>query len=73
MIVKAENGPPPPKRREGRPCKYPWKTMAVGQSFVAAGTDHHAALNMTSMAKKKYGREFTAKKTEQGTRIWRTA
>lgn len=37
MEVQIDKDIPIPANRRGRPCKYPWKELEVGDSFVFTG------------------------------------
>jgi hypothetical protein len=57
----------------GRPPKYPWAEMEVGDSFFVlnATTDNLSAAG--TMAAKRSGRKFTTRKENGGVRVWRIA
>lgn len=72
-MIKAEKGfeLPTDKPRSGRPKKYPWLTMKVGESFfVKSVATHYTAY---SAANRFYSpRRFIARKVAGGFRVWRT-
>lgn len=74
MIVPEDGIPCPDHRAAGRPVKYPYRTMEVGQSFFCEGEGGRSGCQRHA---KKTGKTFTARKwTEKGVhgyRIWRTA
>jgi len=58
----------PPKR--GGNFKYPWNSLAVGDSFlvtVKIGVISSAA----GRASKRLGRKFSCRTTDEGIRVWR--
>lgn len=62
-------------RRGGRPPKYPWRTMEVGDSFLAFGVSGHQIRNTA----RTYHRPkvFTTRTVQVhgvvGVRVWRIA
>lgn len=63
------------KKVGGRPPKYPWRTMQVGESFLTHGRSGHSLLND---ARRYYRpRRFRIKqvvcKGVLGVRVWRIA
>lgn len=61
------------KKVGGRPPKYPWRTMEVGESFLVHGRTLHSLLND---ARRYYRpRRFRTKKVMckgvVGVRVWR--
>lgn len=54
---------------------YPWREMAVGDSFVVRNERSHASLSSTAGgAGKRLGMKFTVRKQPDGSfRIWRKA
>ncbi len=67
-MVKIEKETPIPPRK-GRPIKWPWKDLAVGDSFLMRGVKiNHAG---TRTAAKRYGLKLTARTVEGGVRVWR--
>lgn len=81
IIVRADSSKPVPRKRRGRPAKYPWDSMAVGESFPMKGLTIADAVRQYWAAGKRHGRKFTAQSTGPGTRhpdeprgarVWRT-
>lgn len=62
-----------PEPRVGRPFKYPWSEMRVGDSFVSE-SNARILLNAAASYARIRGlkRKYTTRKVEGGTRIWRT-
>ena len=58
----------PKKKGAGRPDKYPWAAMEVGDSFMVANTK-----NAPSPPRKQLdaGKVFTRRVVEGGHRVWR--
>lgn len=69
-----KNIPIPVDRRRfnrGRPIKYPWRTLELGESFEIA-TGLKTAQSYASTFGKKIGRKFTARAMDDGSiRVWR--
>lgn len=59
----------------GRPCKYPWRTIAVGESFLAIGRDAQSMCHDARL----YHRHIRIKtktvviKGQRACRVWRIA
>lgn len=76
MIQIDKNIPIPPRPTlPGRPSKYPFAEMEVGDSFATdkpcRGTTISGSINF---AAKKLGYKFTSRKQADGTiRVWRIA
>ena len=72
-MVPIEKGVPIPAiKMPGKPRKYPWPEMAVGDSFLMSANGGSGG--MVSGANKKYAtKHFVSRKTAEGYRVWRTA
>lgn len=57
----------------GQRSKYPWATMAVGESFLMTDVQPASAYSMAWANGRLLGRKFTTRKTNQGIRVWRMA
>lgn len=59
----------------GRPEKYPWQKMEVGDSFLIPleSMKHKSAINLAYQAGQRTGRKFSGRRIEGGTRVWRIA
>jgi len=68
-MIEIEKGIAIPERNlsSGRACKYPWKTMEIGDSFFVSDTKPNSG-----MASKIYGRKFVSRTVDGGIRVWRT-
>ena len=55
--------------RHGKPSKYPWRTMEVGDSFFTPKIGN----GLTSAVSKITGRKFSRRTVDGGVRIWRIA
>ena len=77
MTIKVDKGIPIPERRRGpgAPEKYPWREMAVGDSFFVPGITS-AKFGGTPLSMRNAGRVFARRSwTEdgvKGVRVWRT-
>lgn len=61
----------PPRAKTGRPTKYPWETMKVGESFVLPAATIAYARSHCSGASLRYGKRFQARKYRGSIRVWR--
>jgi hypothetical protein len=63
---------PVPNRDKGRPTKYPWRELQIGQSFFAPSTRVN-----TAIWSRKTGFRYTQRHVRecgsQGIRVWRIA
>ncbi len=76
MAVQIEKNVPLPGSGAGRPSKYPFADMEVGDSFLVAEgpSSGHLGYNARNAAKNfgvRHGMKFSVKQTEGGVRIWR--
>ena len=75
MITIDKGVPVPPLRT--RVSKYPWPSMAVGDSFFIEATPEGMKARSASLSRgataagKKLGTQFTVRKVEGGVRVWR--
>ena len=73
---KIEAGIPLPEMRRGR-RRYPWRQLAVGESFMVYGDDKYRLMDsLTSCrayAQMKTGWTFALRIMPSGVRVWRTA
>ena len=71
--ISVEKGVPLPPEKRGRPTRYPWDEMNVGDSFLYS--KRHAMSRHASSAASSAGRSrgwtFTTRKVPEGVRIWR--
>jgi hypothetical protein len=67
------NVPIPPPHGRGRPVRFPFAGMAVGDSFFVADTKSKEISNCVSNFVKHHGgnRKFTVRTVEGGARCWR--
>lgn len=65
--------PEPLPGRGGRPPKYPFREMEVGDSFFFAGTPKTAKRLYVSASKfgKRNNRRYAVRSVEGGYRVWR--
>jgi hypothetical protein len=59
-------------RNGGRPFKYPWSQMEVGDSFLVPDGVGRAAHTLV-MSASSLARRFVARKTDEGYRCWRVS
>lgn len=71
--VKIEQGVPLARYNRGSRGIYPFSEMAVGDSFFAPGVDSTQMSTRCAYYKMKHGMQFSCRKVEGGTRVWRTA
>jgi hypothetical protein len=71
-MIKIDKGILLPARScKGRPAKYPWRQMDVGDSFFVEArksSDFGGAINH---ARKTTGYEFISRSVDGGLRVWR--
>ncbi len=72
MTVVLEDDVPMPDNVRTRAGKYPFRTMAVGQSFLLNGIKNPRAVAAQARANHK-PKTFRTAETDQGWRIWRTS
>ena len=72
MLTIDKNVRIPSVSRPGRKPKYPWRTMDVGDSFFVPSKTPCKLSGSMQGAKKRLGRNFTARAVEGGVRVWRT-
>lgn len=70
ILIQLDTGISPPDiNRVG----WPHEVMEVGQSFLVTGKSMVSVCNANQRYKKKLGWVFTARRQEDGIRVWRTA
>lgn len=76
MGITIEKNVPMPKNGVGRPAKYPFDDLAVGDSFFVPVPAVRFSGQLYS-AGKRYGKTFASRsvveKGVEGTRVWRTS
>ena len=72
-MIAIEKNVPLPKTGSGARAKYPWKTMAVGDSFFVANVKPPRFSTTKSSAARSTGFTFTCRTVDGGTRVWRVA
>lgn len=74
MIRIDKNIPIPPKVYRGRPSRYPFADMAIGDSFATEHTHASKISPSCAHATKTLGFKFSVRKQADGTiRVWRIA
>lgn len=74
MMIAIEKGVEMPEGRVRVKRKYPYGEMEVGDSFVVENDSPSRMVNVCGMNRKmglKLKRRFTARKQEDGIRVWR--
>jgi hypothetical protein len=70
--VKVDKGVPMPESNLGRPIKYPWNEMEVGDSFIIKTEDYLSVRSNISYRNNVHrDRHFVIRKIEDGYRVWR--
>ena len=59
--------------RRGRPRKYPFPDMEIGDSIIMGKLKHNSARVCASKYGRKAGKKFETRVTKGKMRIWRTA
>jgi len=81
-MFEVENGIeiPAPKRGRGRPPKYPWAEMEIGDSFFVEAQEGRSIENQQRSlsasgrsygVRKHVGMKFRTRTVEGGVRVWR--
>ena len=73
--IKIDKGVPMPRGSSGRgrPARYPWLQMEVGDCFLVPPDSKHPGA-LIGKANEQYApRRFASRKTPEGHRIWRIA
>ena len=69
MPIKISDAHPLPLRQS----KYPWRKLAVGQSFLVEGFPIQSVSRQAIAAAKRTGFHFTCRTVKGGVRVWRDA
>ena len=69
MTVKIDKGLPMPTRRSR--AKYPWASLEIGDSFLLSVKSADGAHSMARKARLHLRRNFQARLTDEGWRVWR--
>ncbi|TFH41405.1 MAG: hypothetical protein E4H01_15040 [Lysobacterales bacterium] len=67
MIKIDKNIPMPPKERTGRPSKFPFPDLELGDSFLLEFRER----TLKYYWERKLARKFELRKTPEGLRVWR--
>jgi hypothetical protein len=70
-MYKIENNLPPPGGPVGRPVKYPFQLLNVGQSFFVPLGDRKTISVCASRVGGRLQRQFAVRQVEGGVRAWR--
>ena len=62
---------PPRKRKAGRPDVYPWKSMAINDSFLVPDKSYMIMAKVAYLRGKKDRREYDCVREGNGVRVWR--
>lgn len=71
--VKVEKGIPLPPIERGRPVKWPFATMEIGESFFMKGCTKSSVATACNQKGRKFGRKFAMRAGDGGYRVWRVA
>jgi hypothetical protein len=70
--MEIEKGVEIPEATRGRRCKYPFRQMEVGDSFLIEDEEQYKKVrSAASTWGKKNGVVFTTQVSEEGLRVWR--
>ncbi len=70
-LMRVERGIPLPGVKTAP--KYPWDTMAVGDSFLSPGVNLESMRAQVAHAGNRRGYRFIARSEGDGVRVWRVA
>ena len=65
------DGPMPDAAFTRQRLNYPYDEMDVGHSFFVAGGKIQQVCNSNARAAKRFGAKFTARREDDGVRVWR--
>lgn len=51
--------------------KYPFRKLKIGESFVVSPDKEMSVRSSANYYSKNFGSKFTARKTDEGIRVWR--
>lgn len=74
MMVEIEKGVPVPAVNRVAKIRYPYGEMEVNDSFLVENTGKNRIVHVCAMNRKmslKLGKKFTARKMDDGIRVWR--
>ena len=71
MDIKIDSGVPLPEKANA--TKYPFREMAVGDSFFVPGKKSGDFSGQVAQAKKATGFNFTTRTLDGGVRVWRVS
>lgn len=73
-MIKVQKNIPIPKTSQGRPAKYPFNTMDVGDSFEVKDAPKNTVLNAAVSWASRHNKKakFSIRHDNGKTRIWRT-
>jgi hypothetical protein len=61
----------PPIGKAGSKSKYPWVTMAVGESFFVSGVTLARFSPQVVNSQKRFKTKYTCRSVDGGVRVWR--
>lgn len=70
-MIEIEKGIEMPDRPLGKPPKYPWREMEVGDSFFVPNMNTADFGGGASTAGKRLGKKFSCRREGNGVRVWR--
>jgi len=72
MDIKVENNVPVPMNVGSKPRKYPWDTLAVGESFLTIGPQLNS-MQVLCTHRRTETKRFIARREGDGVRVWRVS
>lgn len=75
-MIAIEKNIPAPTSHPGRPAKYPWHDMEVGDSFFlpnAGRTEQQRLSTRATAFARRRGFKFATRRMDGGVRVWRLA
>ena len=70
-FVVEHNIPVPTSSGKGRPSKYPWAVMKVGDSFFVPGIKTVQIAGVAQSQARNHGTKWTTRAVNGGARVWR--
>lgn len=66
-----EKNIPVPTTGKGRPDKYPWKNMEVGDSFLVPDSTSAMFVGRKQYAQRAHNARYVTRREADGLRVWR--
>ena len=71
--IPGKSGIPVPPAKPGKPAKYPWLELKIGESFEVLGPACKSVGSQASHMGSYHGIRFVTRRIPGGIRVWRVA